>query len=430
MKHLQVLSFVRRWSSWALSIKKASSSSPTKAIHLYSKMHRSGVPFDSFCILFTLKSSIQLHSLPTIHHLHTHIIKLGFISQIHVANCLLNGYVLLSFIDACVLFDEIPQRNTVTWNTMILGYSRSGDMNKARELFEEMPQRDSVSWSSVISGYTDIGGYMQSLYLFRRMLFVEGTKPDQVTCGAVLSGCAHMGSCGLLRGKSVHGFIVKNGWELNVEIGAALVNMYAKGGVLRNAAMVFELMDERDVMSWTVMIFGAARCGFNKEALIVFEKMQMVGIKPNELTFTGVLSACAHGGFVEEGRRYFKMIEECGLEPRVQHYACLVYLIGKSGNLEEAYEIIKTMRVEPNVVVLGSFLSACKEHKQFEISERVIEQVLRMANPENDRGLYNLIADLYVIGEKLEEAERLKKFMVNEHVRQAKGLNFDRNVFR
>ncbi|KAL5060811.1 hypothetical protein RYX36_032415 [Vicia faba] len=429
MKHLQVLSFVRRWSSWALSIKKASSSSPKKALHLYSKMHRNGVPFDSFCILFTLKSSTHLHSLPIIHHLHTHIIKLGFISQIHVTSCLLNAYIRLSFIDACVLFDEMPHRNNVTWNTMILGYSRYGDMNKARELFEEMPQRNGVSWSSVISGYTNVGSYMQSLYLFRRMLFVEGTKPDQVTCGAVLSGCAHMGSRGLLGGKSVHGFIVRNGWELNAEIGAALVNMYAKGGVLRNAAKVFELMDERDVVAWTLMICGSAKCGLNKEALVVFEKMQMDGIKPNELTVTGVLSACAHGGFVEEGRRYFKMIEEWGLEPRVQHYACLVYLIGKSGKLEEAYEIIRTMRVEPNVVVLGSFLSACKEHKQFGIAERVIEQVLRMANPDNDRGLYSLIADLYVIGEKFEQAERLKKSMVNECVRQAKRLSFDRNVF-
>jgi pentatricopeptide repeat protein len=428
MKHLPVLSFVRRWTSWALAIKKASSSSsPTKAMHLFSKMHRNGVPIDTFCVLFTLKSSTHLQSLPIIHHLHAHIIKLGFTSQVHVATCLLNAYVLLSFIDACILFDEMPQKNIVTWNTMIFGCSRSGDINKARELFEKMPDRDTVSWSSIISAYTNVGSYMSSLYLFRRMLFVEGTKPDQVTAGAALSGCAHMGCLGLLAGKSVHGYIVKNGWELNVEIGAALVNMYGKGGVLRNAAMVFELMDERDVRSWTFMICGAARCGFNREALVVFEKMQMDGVKPDELTFTGVLTACAHGGFVEEGRRYFKMIEECGLEPRVQHYSCLVYLIGKSGMLEEAYEIIKTMRVEPTVVVLGSLLSACKEHRQFEIAERVIEQVLRMAYPKNDGGLYSLIADLYVIGGKFEEAERLKKLMLNEHVRQAKGLNLDKN---
>lgn len=302
----------------------------------------------------------------------------------------------------------------------------------AREVFEETPHRDTVSWSSVISAYTNVGSYEQSLALFRRMLLVEGTKPDQVTAGAVLSGCAHMGYLGLLAGKSVHGFVVKNGWELNAELGAALVNMYAKGGVLRNAAMVFELMTEKDVMSWTLLICGAAQCGFNKEALVVFEKMQEAGVKPNELTFTGVLSACAHAELVEEGRRYFKMmIEDCGLEPRVQHYACLVYLIGKGGMLEEAYEIIRKMKVEPNVVVLGSFLSACKEHKQFGMAERVIKQVLGMAKPENDGGLYRLIADLYVIGEKWEEAERLTKMiMLGESVRQARGFNFGRRGLR
>jgi len=412
------------WNSWASAIKKAS---PRKAMQLYSKMHRNGVPIDTFCILFTLKSSTRL---PIIHHLHAHIIKLGFTSHFHISTSLLNSYVFLSFLDACILFDEMPQRDTVTWNTMILGYSRSGDIKKARELFDEIPHRDIVSWSNIISAYSNVGSYMQSLYIFRRMLFVEGIKPDHVIAGSVLSGCAHMGFRGLLGGKSVHGYIVKIGWELNVEIGAALVNMYTKGGILRNAAMVLELMDERDVTSWTLMICGAVRCGFNKEALVVFEKMQMDGVKPNELTFTGVLSACAHGGFVEDGRKYFKMIEESGLKPRVQHYACLVYLIGKSGMLEEAYEIIKTMKVEPDVVVLGSFLSVCKEHRQFEIAEGVIEQVLRMSKPENYRGLYSLIADLYVIGDKSEEAERLKKLIIKEHLRQAKGLNFDRNGLR
>lgn len=290
---------------------------------------------------------------------------------------------------------------------MIVGYSRSGDVQRAREVFEEAPQRDSVSLSSMISAYNNIGSSKQGLSLFRRVLLFEGIKPDQVTAGAVLSGCAHMGSLGLLAGKSVHGFIVKNGWELNAELGATLVNMYAKGGVLRNAAMVFELMVERNVLSWTALICGAAQWGFCEEALVVFEKMRVAGVRPSELTFTGVLSACAHAGLVEEGRRYFKMIEDYGMEPKVHHYASLVYLVGKSGMLEEAYEIIKTMKVEPNVVVFGSFLSACKEHKQFEMAERVIEQVLRMVKPEDDRGIYRLIHDLYVMGEKWEEAAKL-----------------------
>ncbi|KAK7284485.1 hypothetical protein RJT34_19231 [Clitoria ternatea] len=405
---------VRRLSSLALALRNASS-----PMHLFSKMHRNGVPLDTFCILYTLKSCTHL---PIIQHLHAHIIKLGFSSNLYVATSLPKAYVIVSFLDASILFDEMPHRSTFTWNTMILGYSKSGDIQRARAVFEEMPQRDIASWSSMISAYTNVAHCEEGLFLFRRMLFHEGTQPDQVTAGSVLSACAHMRSLGLLAGKSVHGFMVKNGWELDVELGAVLINMYAKCGVLRNAAMVFGLMAERDVKSWTTLICGAAQCGFSEEALAVFEKMLMAGVKPKSMTFTGVLTACAHAGLVEEGRRYFKLIQDYGMEPRIQHYACLVYLIGKAGMLEEAYEVIKTMKVEPNVVVLGSFLSACKGHRQFEMAERVIGQALRMAKPESDGGIYSLVCDLYVIGEKWEEAERLKKLMMlNQSARQGKA---------
>ncbi|KAF1894176.1 hypothetical protein Lal_00004098 [Lupinus albus] len=326
----------------------------------------------------------------------------------------------------------MPHRNVVTWNTMIMGYSKSGnDIRRAREVFEQMPCRDIVSWSSMIAGYNNVGNFEQGLLLFRQMMFHEEVKVDQVTAGLVLSACGKMGCVGLLAGKSVHGLMVKNRWELNVEIGDALVNMYAKCGNLRSGAQVFEMMSERDVKSWTALICGAAKHGFSEEALLVFEKMVVSGVKPNELTFTAVLSACARAGLDEEGRRYFKMIEENGMEPRIQHYACLVYLVGKAGNLEEAYDIIKAMRLEPNVVVLGSFLSACKEHRQFGMAERVIEQVLTMAKPENDRGIYNLVCDLYVMGDKLEEVERVRKLMLNtEHVRNARDSSFEQLVLK
>ncbi|CAL0302349.1 unnamed protein product [Lupinus luteus] len=416
MKHPLFSCFLRTFNSWTLALKYASS--PRKSMHHFSKMHQKNVPFDSFCILFTLNSCTHFHNLPIIQHLHSHIIKLGFTSHVYISTSLLNAYVLMSFLDACILFDEMPHRNVVTWNTMIKGYLKSGnDIRRARQVFEQMPCRDMVSWSSMIAGYNNVGSYELSLGLFRQMMFHEGTKVDQVTVGSVLSACGKMGCVGLLAGKSVHGFMVKNGWELNVEIGDALVNMYAKCGNLRSGAQVFELMSERDVMTWTALICGASKHGFSEEALVVFDKMLVSGVTPNELTFTGVLSACAHGGLVEEGRRYFGMIEENGMEPRIQHYACLVYLVGKAGMLEEAYEIIRKMKLKPNIVVLASFLSACKEHRQFQMAESVIEQVLRMAKPEYDRGVYNLICDLYVMGKKIEEAERVRKLMLNdEHV--------------
>ncbi|KAF2298903.1 hypothetical protein GH714_029076 [Hevea brasiliensis] len=139
---------------------------------------------------------------------------------------------------------------------------------------------------------------------------------------------------------------------------------------------------------------------------MLFKKMQQADIRPNELTITGILNACAHSGLVEEGRKYFRMIEEYGLEHRIQHYGCMVDLFGKAGLLEEAYEVIKMMKFETNIVIWGSFLSASKEHKQFDMAERVIEQILSVIKPENDGGIYTLICDLYALNEKWDDAER------------------------
>ncbi|XP_050235613.1 pentatricopeptide repeat-containing protein At5g66520-like [Mercurialis annua] len=404
------------------AIKNASS--PQIALELYSQMHRNSTPVDSFSILYTLKSCARLKNLTLIRHLHSHIIKLGFHTNVYVATSLLHSYVLASLSDACNLFDEMPERNTVTWNTMISGYSRSGNVDKACACFEEMPLKDVGSWSAMITAYINHGFWDKGLLLFREMMAKSEVKPDQVTAGTVLSGCTLMGFHGLLVGKSVHGFIVKNGWELNAEIGTVLVDMYAKCGYLKNAVQVFDLMKERNVMTWTAVICGAAQHGFSQEALTLFKMMEETKVRPNELTFTGILNACAHSGLVEEGRVYFRLIKEYGLEHRVQHYGCLVDLFGKAGLLDEAYEVIKTMKCETNVVIWGSFLSACKEHKRFDMAERVIEQVLTVTKPDNDGGIYTLICDLYTSNERWDDAEKVRKLMLNQHVRKARGSSF------
>lgn len=412
--------FIKHLNTWALAIKDASSSN--NAMQLFSQMHRQSVPSDSFSILHILKSCTHFNNLTVIHHLHSHILKLGFISQVYVATSLLHAYVVTSFGFARKLFDELPERNAVTWNTMIKGYSKSGNVCEARDVFERMPLRNVASWSAMIAAYLNAGAYDPGLKLFREMISNEGLTPDQMTIGAVLSGCSHLGSVGLLMGKSAHGFIVKNEWELNEQIATILVDMYAKCGFLKYALMVFELMEERNVISWTALICGSAHRGYSEDALSLFEMMQATGVKPNEMTFTGVLTACVHTGLVNEGRKYFKMIdEEYDLEPRIQHYGCMVDLFGKAGFLEEAYEVIRTMRLEPNVIIWGSFLAACKEHKQFDMAERVIKQALRMVKPENDGGVFTLICDLYTMDEKWEDAERVRKLMLNQNVRKARG---------
>ncbi|KAL3523192.1 hypothetical protein ACH5RR_016026 [Cinchona calisaya] len=415
----------RAFNSWALAIRKASS--PHEALKLYTQMQCKRVPFDSFSVLFTVKSCTILNNVSIIRHLHSHILKLGFSSHVYVATSLLNAYVVASFDDACDLFDEMSERNTVTWNTMITGYARYGELGKARRVFDRMPMRDLSSWSAVIAGCMGNCRWDEGLALFREMIMIEGLKPDQVIFGSILPGCGHMGSVGVVFGKSIHGFVVKNKWELNVELGTCLVNMYAKCGHLKSACLVFDMMTDRNVVVWTALICGFAQHGCVEDVRLIFQRMTECGVRPNELTFTGLLSACAQAGFVEEGRGYFRMIQEYGLRPRIQHYGCMVDLFGKAGLLGEAYEIISSMPFEPNVVIWGSFLASCKVHKQFEMAERIFNQVMRTVRPENDGGVYTLISDLYVLSGKWGEAERIRELILNRKVRKARGSSFIRS---
>ncbi|KAH7850558.1 hypothetical protein Vadar_024719 [Vaccinium darrowii] len=229
-------------------------------------MHRQSLPFDTFSILFTLKSCTHLRNLPLIRHLHSHLLKIGFDSHVYVVNSLLHAYVVASLDDARALFDEMPERNTVKWNTMVSGYSKLGDVEKARNVFERMPVRDVASWSALIAGYiSDIVFYFCG-----------------VTLCSIFVGFARMGSIGLLLGKSVHGFAVKNGWELNAELGTVLVDMYTKCGFLKSASHVFNIMQDMNVVSWTALICGSAQHGYGNETLSIFDMMRQASVRPNE----------------------------------------------------------------------------------------------------------------------------------------------------
>lgn len=413
------------FSSWSYSIKKeAESCSPVKALQLYARMHRNSARFDSFSVLFALKSCAHLpNNLPLTRHLHAHLLKLGFSAHLYVATCLLSVYASSTvFRDARSLFDEMPVRSTVTWNIMITAYSRQADARASRHVFDTMPHPDLASWSAMIAAYIDNFLWNEGLSLFRLMIS-RHLQPDQLTLGPVLAGCSRLGSVGLALGKSIHAFAVKNKWGLNVELGGCLVDMYAKCGVLRSAGLVFDAMKERNVAAWTALICGMAQHGCGREALLAFEEMRGAGVQPNDVTFTGVLTACAQAGLVDEGRRYFRMIGA----PRIQHYGCMVDLLGKAGLLLEAYEVIETMPWKANAVVWGSFLSSCKLHKRFEMVDRVIEKVMAVIRPDNDGGVYSLISQLYLLCGRTSEAEGIREFMVAHNVKKVRASSFITN---
>ncbi|CAA7409142.1 unnamed protein product [Spirodela intermedia] len=386
----------------------------------YSRLH----PLGSHAAVFILKACCsRLRCANFVRHLHAHLLKAGHHFHVYVATALLHGYVLASFPDARLLFEEMPNRNTVTINTMISGYAKQGEISRARLLFEEMPERDIASWSAMIGGYVGQGEWAQAFRLFRELMWAEELKPDQSTLVTLLSCCAARASTRLL-GKSIHAYSQKSGMEINVQLGTALVDMYAKSGCLRSANLVFHRMPDKNVMPWSAMICGLATHGRGEEAMAFFRRMKEQGVRPNEITFTGVLNACCHAGLVEEGKKNFHaMTEEYGLTAGVHHYGCVVDLLGKAGLLEEAYDLVRKMKVEPNIVILTSLLASCKTHRNLAVAEKLIERVLGMANPDVDGGVYALVSDLYALGGRWGDAERIRTLMDRDSVKKRRGFS-------
>ncbi|XP_062185997.1 pentatricopeptide repeat-containing protein At1g08070, chloroplastic-like [Phragmites australis] len=259
----------------------------------------------------------------------------------------------------------VGNRNLVT--ALVDMYAKCGELGKAWRLFDRMQSRDVVAWSAIISGYTQADQCREALALFSEMQVAE-VEPNDVTMVSVLSACAVLGV--LETGKWVHSYIKWKRLPLTVVLGTALVDFYAKCGCIDSAVEAFESMPVKNSWTWTALIKGMASNGRGREALKLFSSMHEANIEPTDVTFIGVLLACSHGCLVEEGRRHFdSMIQDYGIQPRIEHYGCIVDLLGRAGLIDEAYQFIRTMLIEPNTVIWRALLSSCTVYKNAEIGE-------------------------------------------------------------
>nr|KYP41099.1 Pentatricopeptide repeat-containing protein At5g48910 family [Cajanus cajan] len=223
-----------------------------------------------------------------------------------------------------------------------------------------MPLRDVVSWSSMLAAYVSHNSPAHAFSVFRQM-GSENQKPNFVTLVTLLSCCTK--TLHLTAGESAHSYIVRNNVDMDVALGTALFEMYAKCGKIDKAILVFNSMAEKNLKSYTIMISALADHGRGEDVVSLFSQMEDAGLEPDGLSFSVILSACSHMGLVDEGRMYFdRMVRVYGIKPSVEHYGCMVDLLGRGGLIQEAYYIIKGMPVEPNGVILRSFLGACRNH--------------------------------------------------------------------
>ncbi|WOL01593.1 pentatricopeptide repeat-containing protein [Canna indica] len=282
-------------------------------------------------------------------------------------NSMITCYCKMNDIDSArEIFDKNPMKDIISWNAMIDGYCKTGQLGRARELFDRLGlARNAVTWNTMISGYLHHREFGIAISMFQSMQ-MENVKPTEVTMVSLLSACAHLGALNM--GRWIHAYIQNHRLKIDVVLGNALIDMYFKCGDVETALQVFNGMPTRNIFCWNSVIVGLGMSGYGEKAIELFHVMEKLErIKPDGVTFVGLLSACSHSGLVTEGKKYFsQMLGFYGVEPKIEHYGCMVDILGRAGFLKDALHLLETMPIRPNAIVWGSLLRACHTHKDIE----------------------------------------------------------------
>ncbi|PIN21489.1 hypothetical protein CDL12_05793 [Handroanthus impetiginosus] len=307
-------------------------------------------------------------------------------------------------------------------NALIDMYGKCGQLADALVVFENMIEKDMYSWNSIISVHEQCGDHEGTLWLLKGMLS-SGFRPDLVTVTAALPACSYLAA--LMHGREIHGYMIINGLA---DLGStytdnAIMDMYAKCGSMREAHLVFDKMKVKDVASWNIMVMGYGLHGFGNKALELFSRMCEGELKPDAVSFVGVLAACSHAGFITRGRELLaEMQTRYGVTPAIEHYACVIDMLGRAGQLEEAFELISSMSIKPNQVVWRAFLAACQLHGNACLAEFAAQRVVEL-DPEHC-GNYVLMSNIYGAAGRYEEVADLRHMMRQQYVKKSPGCSW------
>ncbi|KAK6118602.1 hypothetical protein DH2020_047644 [Rehmannia glutinosa] len=367
-----------------------------EVLSLYRKMNRIGMPSDRFTYTYALKACVVSESRISLlchgKEIHAHILRHGYEGHVHVMT------------------------------TLVDMYAKFGCVENASFVFSSMPVKNLVSWSAMIACFSKNGRPFEALELFREMMLESGDMlPNSVTMVSVLQACAAVSA--LEQGKLIHGYILRNGLDNILPVMSALVTMYARCGDLDLGRNVFNQMEKRDIVSWNSLISSYGIHGLGSEALAVFQEMVQQGMSPSPISFVSVLGACSHSGLVDEGKLIFdSMVKEHGIHPTVEHYACMVDLLGRANRLDEAAKLIADMRDEPGPKVWGALLGSCRIHCNVELAERASRRLFEL-EPRN-AGNYVLLADIYAEAKMWDEVKRVKKLLEARGLQKVSGCSW------
>ncbi|KAG0498395.1 hypothetical protein HPP92_003086 [Vanilla planifolia] len=362
-----------------------------ESLRIFWKMAENSIAMDSSTLVGALSSCAKIGSLNLGKKVHLLVITAGFGIDVYLGSCIINMY------------------------------AKCGALDDARRLFDRMPDKNSVCWTAMISGNANSNQFGKAVELFREMLSV-GVKPDDASISSVLSSCAQLGA--LNQGMYIHSYCDVNGIGMGLTVKNALIDMYSKCGDIERALFIFHELDKPDVFSWTTVILGLAMNGSSFQALEFFSNMeQSRAVVPNEITFLGVLTACSHGGLVWEGHHYFDQMRSVyKLLPRLEHYGCMVDLLGRANLLREAEKFIRKMPIEPDAVIWRSLLFACRVNEDVRMAEFAAQRIIEL-EPKKCGG-HVMLSNVYAASLRWSDASRVRRKMNNWNIQKLPGCSF------
>ncbi|PWA34267.1 pentatricopeptide repeat (PPR) superfamily protein [Artemisia annua] len=396
---------------------------PENALLFFAKIRRKGVSPDTHTFPFVLKAIAMMKNESLCKMVHTHLIKFGFLSwDVFVCNNLVHVYCVCGCVwDGCKVFDESGVRDVVTYNVVIDGLVKSGEIEHGRRVFDEMgiSVRDATTWGTMMAGYVQVKRFDDCLEIYDQMVELK-VKPDNIALVAVLGACGRVGK--LEKGKEVHEYIKRSKIRIDSFLCTALVDFYAKCGCIETAMGIFESSKDKNLFTWNAILVGFAMHGHGEMLLSYFSKMVKNRVKPDGVTFLGVLVGCSHAGLIDEARGLFDEMESVyGVPKELKHYGCMVDLLGRAGLIKEAIDMIENMPMSGDVFVWGSLLGGCRLHGNVEVAEKAAEHIMEIS-PE-DGGVYSTMADIYANAKRWDDLTKIRSLRDSRRVNKNAGCS-------
>ncbi|KAK6117334.1 hypothetical protein DH2020_048925 [Rehmannia glutinosa] len=392
-------------------------------LDLFNKMLEDSCSPDQWTLSAIMNACAEMSEPCYGYMLHGFIIQSGWNFAVEVNNSVLSFYIkfgeeneILKAIKALGKFNE------VSWNVIIDAYMKIGNLDEAYLAFQCVPEKNLISWTSMITGHMKNGQGDRALTFFVDLM-KNRIQPDDITLGAVLHACSNLATLG--HGRMVHGCVIKSGFHAYSYVGNGVMNMYAKCGDICNAHRAFNDVVYKDLISWNTMLFAFGLHGHSKQALCILEEMLASGVKPDKVTFIGLLMTCSHLGLIDKGLFFFEsMTSHYGLSPDIDHVACVVDMLARGGKMQKAKEFANKYAESNNVKVsslealIGSYSSQGDLKMGAELAEKL--QILK----PRDEMSYVVLSNLYCASGQWQQAQSLRKVMADRGVKKTYGCSW------